>query len=181
MDGGAWWAAVHGVAESRTRLSNFTLLFTFMHWRRKWQPTPVFLPGESRGRRSLVGCCLWGRIESDTTEATYQQHVHISFKNLVQIIKSRNSHSKINFLKNRAPFFIFQICVTLQCRHYLGSIFNFEKKKKAGCSQGYLPFFDSYCFPDLKTKRSKDFPGGPMVKTPCSQCKRPEFDPWLGN
>ena len=107
--------------------------------------------------------------------------IHISFKNLVQIIKSRNSHSKINFLKNRAPFFIFQICVTLQCRHYLGSIFNFEKKKKAGCSQGYLPFFDSYCFPDLKTKRSKDFPGGPMVKTPCSQCKRPEFDPWLGN
>ena len=42
------------------------LLFTFMHWRRKWQPTPVFLPGESQGR---VGC-LWGRTESDTTEAT---------------------------------------------------------------------------------------------------------------
>ena len=35
-------------------------LFTFMRWRRKWQPTPEFLPGESRGRRSLVGCCLWG-------------------------------------------------------------------------------------------------------------------------
>ena len=35
--------------------------FTFMHWRRKWQPTPVFLPGESQGRGSLVGCCLWGR------------------------------------------------------------------------------------------------------------------------
>ena len=34
--------------------------FTFMHWRRKWQPTPVFLPGESQGQRSLVGCCLWG-------------------------------------------------------------------------------------------------------------------------
>ena len=36
-------------------------LFTFMHWRRKWQPTPVFLPGESQGQGSLVGCCLWGR------------------------------------------------------------------------------------------------------------------------
>ena len=48
MDGGAWWAAVHGVAKSWTRLSDFT--FTFMHWRRKWQPTPVFLPGESQGR-----------------------------------------------------------------------------------------------------------------------------------
>ena len=43
-------------------------LFTFMHWRRKWQPTPVFLPGESQGWGSLVGCHLWGRTESDTTE-----------------------------------------------------------------------------------------------------------------
>ena len=70
MDGGAWWAAVHGVAKSRTRLSNFTLLFTFMLWRRKWQPTPVFLPGESQGRGNLVGCRLWGHTESDTTEVT---------------------------------------------------------------------------------------------------------------
>ena len=45
-------------------------LFTFMLWRRKWQPTPLFLPGESQGRRSQVGCRLWGRTESDTTEAT---------------------------------------------------------------------------------------------------------------
>ena len=45
-------------------------VFTFMHWRRKWQPTPVFLPGESQGWGSLVGCPLWGHTESDTTEAT---------------------------------------------------------------------------------------------------------------
>ena len=45
-------------------------LFTFMHWRRKWQPALVFLPGESQGRRSLVGCHLWGRTELDKTEAT---------------------------------------------------------------------------------------------------------------
>ena len=45
-------------------------LFTFTHWRRKWQPTPVFLPGESQGQGSLVGCRLWGRTELDTTEAT---------------------------------------------------------------------------------------------------------------
>ena len=44
-------------------------LFTFMHWRRKWQPIPVFLPGESQGRGSLVGSHLWSRTESDTTEA----------------------------------------------------------------------------------------------------------------
>ena len=45
-------------------------LFTFIHWRRKWQPTPVSLPGESQGRGSLVGCRLWGRTESEMTEAT---------------------------------------------------------------------------------------------------------------
>ena len=45
-----------------------TSLFTFMHWRRKWQPTPVFLPGESQPRGSLAACCLWGHKELDTTE-----------------------------------------------------------------------------------------------------------------
>ena len=45
-------------------------LFSFMHWKRKWRHTPVFLLGESQGRWSLVGCRLWGRTESDTTEAT---------------------------------------------------------------------------------------------------------------
>ena len=45
-------------------------LFIFMRWRRKWQPTPVFLPGESQGRGSLVGCSLWGCTESDRTETT---------------------------------------------------------------------------------------------------------------
>ena len=43
-------------------------LFTFLHWRRKWQPTPVFLPGESQGRWGLVGYSPWGRKESDMTE-----------------------------------------------------------------------------------------------------------------
>ena len=51
-------------------------LFTFMHWRRKWQPTPVFLPGESQGWGSLVGCSPWGRTESDMTE---RLHFHFSF------------------------------------------------------------------------------------------------------
>ena len=50
-------------------------LFTFMHWRRKWQPTPVFLPGKSHGQRSLVGCSLWGHEELDTTD---QLHFHFS-------------------------------------------------------------------------------------------------------
>ena len=48
-------------------------LFTFLHWRRKWQPTPVFLPGESQGQGSLVGCRLWDLTELDMTEVTQQQ------------------------------------------------------------------------------------------------------------
>ena len=44
----------------------------YLCWRRKWQPTPVFLPGESHVQRSLVGCSPWGRTESDTTEATWR-------------------------------------------------------------------------------------------------------------
>ena len=70
MDGGAWWAAVHGVVRIGHDWATSLSLFTFMHWRRKWQPFPVFLPGESQGRGSLVGCRLSGRTKSDTTEAT---------------------------------------------------------------------------------------------------------------
>ena len=40
-------------------------LFTFMHWRRKWHHTPVFLPGESQGQGSLLGCHPWGCTEPD--------------------------------------------------------------------------------------------------------------------
>ena len=64
--------------------------FTFMHWRRKWQPTPVFLPGESQGRGSLVGCRLWGRTELDTTEVTWQQHCKYCHYGL----KDKNVRSK---------------------------------------------------------------------------------------
>ena len=71
MDGGAWWAAVHGVAKSRIQLSDFTFTFHF-HALEKEMAThsPVFLPGESQGPGSLAGCRLWGRTESDTTEVT---------------------------------------------------------------------------------------------------------------
>ena len=68
MDGEVWWAAVHGVAKSRTRLSDFPFTFHFHALEKEMQPTPVFLPGESQGRGSQVGCCLWGRTECNTTE-----------------------------------------------------------------------------------------------------------------
>ena len=61
-----WTEEPGGLQSMGLRLSDFT----FTHWKRKWQPTPVFLPGESQGRWNLVGCRLWGRTESDTTEAT---------------------------------------------------------------------------------------------------------------
>ena len=67
MDGGAWWAAIHGVVKSRTQLSDFT--FTF-HFHALEKEMAVFLPGESQGQGSLGGCRLWGRTESDTTEVT---------------------------------------------------------------------------------------------------------------
>ena len=70
MDGGAWWAAVHGVAESRTRLNDFTFTFHFHALEKEMATHPVFLHGESQGWGSLVGCRLWGRTESDTTEVT---------------------------------------------------------------------------------------------------------------
>ena len=77
MDGGAWWAAVHGVAKSRTRLNGFT--FTVFHFTwliaRHWHPIPVLLPRKSHGRRSLVGCSPWGCEELDTTE---RLHFHFS-------------------------------------------------------------------------------------------------------
>ena len=63
LDGGAWSAAVRGVAKSQTRLRDLTFTFPFMHWRRKWQPTPVFLPGESQGRGSLVAA-VYGVAQS---------------------------------------------------------------------------------------------------------------------
>ena len=56
--------------EPGNQLYPFSLYLALHVWRKKWQPTPVFLPGESQGQRSLVGCCLWGLTESDTLEAT---------------------------------------------------------------------------------------------------------------
>ena len=70
MDGGAWWAAVHGVTKSRTRLNDFTFTFHFHALEKEMATHSVFLPGESQGRGSLLGCHLWGRTESDTTEVT---------------------------------------------------------------------------------------------------------------
>ena len=87
-DGGAWWAAVYRVAQNQTQLKRlsssssssngsrrprFGAWVKKIPWRREWLPTPVFLPAESQGWRSLAGYTLWGPTESDTTEVTWQQ------------------------------------------------------------------------------------------------------------
>ena len=73
MGGGAWWAAVRGVAKSRTRLSDFTFTFHFHALEKEMATHSSVLAWSILGMGSLVGCRLWGRTESDTTEATQQQ------------------------------------------------------------------------------------------------------------
>ena len=70
MDGGAWWAAVHGVAEGRAQLSNFTFTFHFHALEKEMATHSNALAWRIPGRGSLVGFRLWGCTESDTTEAT---------------------------------------------------------------------------------------------------------------
>ena len=70
MDRRAWWAAVHGVTKSRARLNDFTFTFLFHALEKEMATHSSVLAGESQGWGSLVGCHLWGRTESDTTEVT---------------------------------------------------------------------------------------------------------------
>ena len=73
MDRGAWWAAVHGVAKGRTRLSDFTFTFHFHALEKEIATHSSVLAWRIPGMGELVGCRLWGRTELDTTEATQQQ------------------------------------------------------------------------------------------------------------
>ena len=70
MDGGTWWVAVHGVAESRTRLSDFTFTFHFHVLEQEMATHSSILAWRIPGMGEPGGCCPWGRTESDTTEAT---------------------------------------------------------------------------------------------------------------
>ena len=70
MDGGSWWAAVHGVAKSQTRLSDFNFTFHFHALEKEMATHSSILAWRIPGTGSLVGCRLWGHTESDTTEVT---------------------------------------------------------------------------------------------------------------
>ena len=76
MDGGAWQAAVYGVAKSWTRLSDFTFTFHFHALEKEMATHSSVLAWRIPGTGSLVDCPLWGSTESDTTEATQQQQQH---------------------------------------------------------------------------------------------------------
>ena len=117
MDGGAWWAAVHGVAEGWTRLSDFTFTFHFHALEKEMATTPVFLPGESQGQGSLVGCRLWGHTESDTTEVTSSSKLVDMFlkKTLLKVwisgnyIQTRRWHKEVNLISSviNTPYALF--------------------------------------------------------------------------
>ena len=70
MDGGAWWAAVHGVTKSRTRQSDFPFTFHFHALEKEMATHSSVLAWRIPGMGSLVGCRLWGRTELDMTEVT---------------------------------------------------------------------------------------------------------------
>ena len=70
MDRGAWWATVHGVGKSQTQLSDFPFTFHFHALEKETATHSSVLAWRIPGTGSLVGFRLWGRTESDTTEAT---------------------------------------------------------------------------------------------------------------
>ena len=70
MDGGAWWAAVLGVAKSRAQLSNFIFIFHFRALEKEMATHSSVLAWRIPGTGEPVGCHLWGRTESDMTEVT---------------------------------------------------------------------------------------------------------------
>ena len=87
MDGVTWWATVHGVARVRHDWATSLSFFTFMHWRRKWQPTPVFLPGESQGREAW-----WAAVYGVTQSQTRLKRRSSSSK----LLKINNYFSTLN-------------------------------------------------------------------------------------
>ena len=81
---GAQWYRIH----QRCRRCRFNPCVGKTLWRRKWQATPVFLPGKSHGQKSLAGYCPWGHKESDTTE-----HVRMRYY-ILYFLPSNNATGK---------------------------------------------------------------------------------------
>jgi len=84
-----------------------------MHWRRKWQPTAVFLPGESQGWGSLVGCRLWGCTGSDMTEATWRQQQQTTL--LIKLILEATARLSFQVIKTELTQFSLHKKLDLHC------------------------------------------------------------------
>ena len=133
-------------------------LFTFTQWRRQWQPTPVFLPGESQGQQSLVGCRLWGRTESDTTEATYQHRRRSTFPTFfffltfptlstafsVYVFLCFRGHSSFNDSCN----FRISVCATSLWNSY-HSLLSIQLRDLVPISQMFWELYLSRCLTDF--------------------------------
>ena len=128
----AWGATVHGVAKSQTQLINWTTTKSVrlpqwlgskesacqlrrprfdpwvgkFPWRRKWQPTPVLLPGESHGGRSLVGYSPWGCKELETTERLHFTSRNAEGKEVCPFLLLENSRLSISTLRAPDPFLL---------------------------------------------------------------------------
>ena len=123
-----------------------------MRWRRKWQPIPVFLPGDSQGQGSLVGCCLWGRTELDTTE---QLPFHFSLSCTGEGNGNPLQCSCLEIPRDRGAWWA-AVSGVAQSRTRL---------KRLSSSSWF-----------------SSFPGGSVYKEStcrCRRCKRPKFDPWV--
>ena len=92
MDGGVWWAALYGVAQNWTQLSDFTFTFHFHALEKEMATHSSVFAWRIPGTGSLGGCCLWVRTESDTTEATQQKQQRQEHWLVVKILREVSPH-----------------------------------------------------------------------------------------
>ena len=123
-------------------------LFTFMHWRRKWQPTTIFLPEESQGQRSLVGCCLCGRTDLDTTEATAAAAIKYYFTLLFRFC--------LTWLLGTLSA---DSCIPLSCLHLFVYV-SVCAHVRVGMYLCFKCLFNFWCYKDCKL----------ILHMPCPQC-----------
>ena len=102
--------------------------FTFIRCRRKWQPTPVFLPGEAQGWGSLVGCHLWNHTESDTTEVTKQQQQQLNC----------NEHGDLSSLPGWLSYFYLPEAVFIKFLTLKADISLWGSKEKSKMSNDWI-------------------------------------------
>ena len=98
-----WQAIVHGVAQSWTRLKQLSTqihvyVYIVYSWRRAWQPTPIFFPGEFHGQRSLVGYSPWDRTESDTIEQLTHKHTHTLYVGASLVAQPVKTQRNVSFI-----------------------------------------------------------------------------------